>query len=381
MEMESGIHMNRVHRIRNGLLTFALLCLCLRMLPVKALAEDTGEERDSMVENILVAGGYFARDFAPDVLEYDVFLISYPYKSIVSVDLTDPRFAYHITGEDRITNNSSGNLVTVTVSDPLGQLETVEYRLTVFVGMDDREPVPWQGLSYLDVENGIFSPQFNRYRTEYYAIVENEVDSFAAAGVNFRLVDPDAVAEVECRGKLQADGTIPEGKRVQYAIRVTETDGSVKTYYLNLYRKAAAAAAIHDEAKLSNITINGGVVALEGFSPHQASYEVRVPRNVTQLDIQAYPAVRSHIVKVLGPRVMRTDGPVFVNLLVTSTVDPDVYSIYTLRLEYDSFLHTQRYTAFQLAASLLLVGAGCLWAGFLWGKGGRKGYQGRWQRE
>ena len=51
---------------------------------------------------------------------------------------------------------------------------------------------------------------------------------------------------------------------------------------------------------------------------------------------------------------MVTDGPVFVNILVTSPSE-DTFSIYTLRLEYDSFIYTERYTSFQMILYLIIA--------------------------
>ncbi len=348
-----------------------LICLCAPMFSLTAFAAGNQTHGNAMVANITAKNGYFVNDFDSDVYYYDVYLESYSYDEFISVELTDSRFEYTITGQDTIVNNSDGNLVTVSVYDPQGEYESVEYYLTVYVGPNAQTAIAWKGLTYLDVENGIFSPQFSRYRTTYYAILENNIETFETACVNYRVMNPDATVAVECRGELNEDGTIPEGKRVQYAIKVTEADGSSKTYYLNLYRKAAVTAAVNDDAKLAKITINGGAVELNGFSAHQASYDVKVPHTIAELNIQAYPQDRSQIVQVLGPTTMNTDAPVFVNVLVTSSVG-DACSIYTLRLEYDSFLHTERYTSFQLLSCILLTGAVCLCAGFICGRNARK---------
>lgn len=353
------------------LLSIILVSLCAPMLSLTAFAADNQANGNAMVTNITAQNGYFVNDFDSDVFYYDVYLESYSYEEFISVELTDSRFEYMITGQDTITNSSDGNLVTISVYDPQGEYESVEYYLTVYVGMNTQTAVEWKGLTYLDVENGIFSPQFSRYRTTYYAILENNIESFETAGVNYRAISPDATVKVECNSELNEDGTIPEGKRVQYAIRVTEADGTAKTYYLNLYRKAAVTTAVNDDAKLAKITINGGAVELNGFSAHQASYDIKVPYTITELNIQAYPQDRSQIVQVLGPTNMNADGPVFVNILVTSSVG-DACSVYTLRLEYDSFLHTERYTSFQLLTCILLAGAVGLCAGFLCGKNSRK---------
>ena len=341
------------------------LVLYTSMFTGNAFAEKgIKEENTGMVEGITVTDGYFINDFEPDVFYYDVYMASFAYNLSVSLNLTNPRFEYTISGNDTITADSnSENVVTISVYDPLGEYESVEYYLNIYVGLDSIEDIPWTGLSYLDVENGIFSPQFSRYRITYYAILENNVDSFEAAGVNYRTLNLDAAIEVNCRDELNEDGTIPEGKRVEYAIKVTESSGKSKTYYLNLYRKAQITSSISDTAVLSNIRINGGAVEVTGFAGHKSYYDVTVPKTVTNLDIQAYPVDRSDLVQVIGPVSMNEAEPIFVNILVTSPSE-ETYSIYTLRLSYDSFIYTEKYSAFQLLVYLLLTGVGLFVIGF-----------------
>ena len=342
-----------IKRLTNKIVRFITVSIMLSacLLPVTASAEQEG----NMVENIVVGDGFFLNEFEPDVYYYDVYLSKFTYNLSIVPELTDERFEYTIQGDDTINaEGDSGNLVTITVSDPLGEFETVDYELNIFVGADALENVKWTGLSYLDVENGIFSPQFSRYRITYYAILENDIDSFEAANVNWLTINPDAEVEMECRGELNDDGTIPEGSRVEYRIRVTETNGKSKSYYLNLYRKAHITSPISDTAVLSQIKINGGAVPVNGLSGHKSYYEVSVPKTITNLDIQAYPADRSDIVRVFGPTSMVTDGPVFVNILVTSPSE-DTFSIYTLRLEYDSFMYTEKYTSFQMILYLIIA--------------------------
>lgn len=305
-----------------------------------------------MVEKISVENGYFLNDFEPDVYYYDVIMSSFTYNLSVSVELADSRFKYEINGDDEITASSdSENIVTVSVYDTLGRYETIEYHLNIYVGNDAINSIPWTGLTYLDVENGIFSPQFSRYRITYYAILENNIKSFDEADVNYRTINQDATVEIKCRDELESDGTLKEGKRTEYELKVTESNGRSKTYYLNLYRKAHITSSLSDTAILSNIKINGGAVDV-GFSQHKAYYDVTVPKSVKNLDIQAYPADRSDIVQVIGAESMNDSQPVFVNILVTSPSE-DTYSIYTLRLSYDNFF-TPKISVFQLVINILM---------------------------
>ena len=333
----------------------AVLSVLFSMFLIQSVSAEKKDKPQYMVEKISVENGYFLNDFEPNVYYYDVIMSSFTYNLSVSVELTDSRFEYEISGDDEITASSdSENIVTVSVYDTLGRYETVEYQLNIYVGNDAIKSIPWTGLSYLDVENGIFSPQFSRYRITYYAILENNFKSFDEADVNYRTINPDASVEIKCRDELNSDGTLKEGKRTEFELKVTESDGRSKTYYLNLYRKAQITSSISDTAILSNIKINGGEVDV-GFSQHKAYYDVTVPKSVKNLDIQAYPADRSDLVQVIGAESMNGSQPVFVNILVTSPSE-DTYSIYTLRLAYDN-IFTPKYSTFQLIMFVILFGS------------------------
>ena len=233
-----------------------VLSVLFSFLFIQAAAAEKNDTKSYMVEKISVENGYFLNDFEPDVYYYDVIMSSFTYNLSVSVELTDSRFEYEVSGDDEITASSdSENIVTVSVYDTLGRYETVEYYLSIYVGNDAINSIPWTGLSYLDVENGIFSPQFSRYRITYYAILENNIKSFDAADVNYRTINPDATVEIKCRDELNSDGTLKEGKRTEFELKVTESSGRTKTYYLNLYRKAHITSSLSDTAILSNIKI------------------------------------------------------------------------------------------------------------------------------
>lgn len=313
-----------------------------------------------MVEKISIENGYFLNDFDPDVYYYDVIMSSLTNDVSVSVELTEPRFKYEISGDDEITEFSdSENIVTVSVYDTLGEYDTAEYHLNIYIG--DAAGSVWTGLSYLDVKNGNFSPQFSRYKITYYAILENNIKSFDEADVNYRTVNADAAIEIKCLDELNSDGTLKEGRRTEYELKVTESNGKSKTYYLNLYRKAYVTASLRDTATLSNIKINGDAVDV-GFSQYKTYYDLTVPKSVKNLDIQAYPADKNDIVQVIGAEEMNESQPVFVNILVTPPSE-DTYGIYTLRLSYAN-LFTPKFSVFQLVVCILLLGSVLFAIGF-----------------
>lgn len=76
-----------------------VLLAFFRLLVIHASAA----EKPYMVEKISVEGGYFLNDFQPDVHYYDVIMSSFTYNLSISVELTDSRFEYEISGDDEIT--------------------------------------------------------------------------------------------------------------------------------------------------------------------------------------------------------------------------------------------------------------------------------------
>ncbi len=210
-----------------------------------------------------------------------------------------------------------------------------------------------QGLSWLAVHNGIFSPVFSENRSTYYAILENWIDTFEAANVELRPYDEDAQVQIVCLDALNEDGTLPEGKRTNYMIIVTEENGETVRYYLKLYRKAAYTAPIDENHQLAKIQINGGAVEVPAFSGIKAYYEVTVPSSVTELDIQAYPADRSKMAYVINAPRLMPDEPVCVSILVKSSSGDEDFSIYTLILKREGFAQSKAYTGLQLAAAAL----------------------------
>ncbi len=207
-----------------------------------------------------------------------------------------------------------------------------------------------RGLSWLAVQKGVFSPIFTPQRNTYYAILENGIDSFEAAGVELRPFDPNARITTVCLDVLNEQGRLPEGRRVTYLITVEEGDQDVSRYYLKLYRKAAYTAPIQEGLELANITINGGAVEVPNFSGIKAYYEVDVLPG-EKLHIQAYPADRSKMATIVNAPKFMPDDPVCVSILVSGG-DGGEASVYTLVLRPQGFAVSERFTGFELLAAV-----------------------------
>lgn len=312
---------------------------------VEGNTQPTTQTIKSMVKNITVKGGKFTTDFKAGNYIYSVYLKEFQENLSVTVELNDKRFEYSMYGHKTLSKTSD-NVVIIKVTDPNGEYSDEKYTLNIFFDTI--------GLTYLDVENGIFSPQFDKFYTTYYAILQNNIDTFEAAKVNWKTANKDAVVEVECLDELNDDGTLPEGKRTDYNLKVCEADGTIKNYKLRLYRKSSTVSAIDEKALLASIKINGGSVEMPVFKQKQSFYDVIVPASIDNLDIQAYPADRSNMAQVIGNTAMRADEPVYITIVVTSE-KYDASSYYTLRCQYESAMFTKKHTDLELIAYTLFA--------------------------
>lgn len=307
-----------------------------------------------MVNDITVDGGTFTTNYKPGNYIYSIYFPEFQENIPVTLDLNDDRFQYTVKGNERLLREED-NVVIVTVTDPHGEYPDEKYTLNIF--FDTR------GLTYLDVENGIFSPQFDKFKSVYYAILENQIDTFDKAGVNWKTVNKDSVVEVECMGELNEDGTLPEGKRTQFKINVVESDGTSKDYRLLLYRKSSLVPSLDEHTLLESLKINGGAVNMtSSFKKMQAFYDVYVPTSATSVDIQALPEDKSNIVEVIGSTVMRQDQPIYITVKVSSD-SYGVSSYYTLRCQYDTALYSEKYTKLQVIFCALFGLAGGIMIG------------------
>ena len=337
------------------ILSFVMIFIIAFSFAITAYATETStqpttEAVTSMVKNITVKGGTFTTAFKAGNYTYSVYFKTFQENLDVSVELNNSRFEHTVNG-NKLLDRYEDNVIVIDVTDPNGEYSDEKYTLNIFFDTE--------GLTYLDVENGIFAPQFDKFHTTYYVILENNIDTFENAGVNWKTANKDAVVEVECLGELNEDGTLPEGKRTDYRLNIREADGTSKNYRLKLYRKTSMTSAIDESALLSNIKINGGAVEMPTFRQKQSFYDVIVPKSVDKLDVQAYPVDRSNIAEVIGNTVMEENRPIYITIKVTSN-KYGTSSYYTLRCQYDTMMYTEKHTDLQMiayASFALFVGA------------------------
>lgn len=332
--MKKNKYLKRIY-----IITYVIMAVLL--CPVTVWAAET--EGTSMVENISIESGTFLTEFRPGHTTYSVYFEEFQDPLTVNVQLKDDRFQYAVDGEEFL-DRYKDNVVVVDVTDPDGEYADEKYTFNIFF-----EAI---GFSYMGAENGILSPQFDKFHTNYYVVVENEIDTFDKVGLVWHTANKDAVAEVDCVGELNKDGTLPEGERTQYRITVREQDGTCNYYQLFIYRKASMVSALDDTALLENIKINGEKVEVPTFREDQSFYDIIVPSSVTELDIQAYPVDKRNYAEVIGSTIMKEDRPIYITIKVTSEIHAKE-SYYTLRCQYDTMIHTEKYTELQVSAFVL----------------------------
>jgi len=305
----------------------------------------------SMVKNISVEDGVFLTEFSPEKVEYSVYFEEF-YKNVeVDVELFDTRFQYEIEGNRLLEKNKKNNIV-VDVTDPQGEYEDERYTLQIVF-----ETV---GFTHMGAEKGILSPQFDKLHTNYYIVLENEIDTFEKIGLVWYTANKDAAVEIECKDELNEDGTLKEGERTQYTITVKESNGASVYYQLFVYRKESMVSALNDDALLENIKINGGAVKMTAFDTDRAFFDVFVPKTINKLDVQAYPVDKSNYVEVIGSTIMKEDTPIYITIRVVNEIK-EVESYYTLRCQYDTVSYTEKYTTLQVISyAICSLVVGCL---------------------
>lgn len=325
-----------------------MLCIMMSLLwPADVLAVNL--KNSSMVSNITIEGGTFSTEFKQGNDTYSVYLEEFQQNLTLNVELNDSRFQYTVEGENALSRDDD-NVVYINVVDPNGEYSDENYIINIFFEAS--------GLSYLGSEKGICSPQFDKFHSTYYVILEHDIDTFSAAGIVWNTVDKDATVRVECLDELNEDGTLPEGQRTKYCLTVHENDGTSKKYYIFLYRKASMVSSLDESVLLESIKINGGAVEMQTFSQGRSYYDVMVPPSITQLDIQAYPVDKRNVVEVIGSTIMKENEPIYITIKVSSEENKKE-SYYTLRCEYDTATHTKKFTKLEILASIffgLVVG-------------------------
>ncbi len=146
-------------------------------------------------------------------------------------------------------------------------------------------------LKSLDISGYTLSPRFNSNNTTYNMTVKNNINS-----LNVSAIANDPNAKVVVTG----NSGWKEGNNV-IRITVTAQDGSEKVYIVNVNKKAADEQPSNksDNNFLSNIIVNDGELT-PSFDKNTNSYSIKVPNDVTKLDLKAIVEDNKAIINITG---------------------------------------------------------------------------------
>ena len=300
------------------LITVSIL-LCIRV----------NAESVSLLKDLDVTNGFMIQ-FDKDTLFYTVELDegeSLP--QIVAVPKNDD-CTVKIDGAEQKVFPGTEQTVTVSANDTQGNFVT--YTLKVYAKGEKG------GLKFLRCLNGIMSPQYRDSARNFYIILPNE---YSRAELDIRTID-DA-AKVEIIG----NENLAEGKRKRAILNITDSEGVKYEYALYIYREAKVSSGINRSFLLSDIQINNDLVPIE-FEQTKGYYRIRVPQNVTKLDVKAVAEERNNIVEIAGTDVV-TDAEHNIMTITVSNPDDESLgkSIYVLDFFHDSYMTTPKYSEFQ----------------------------------
>ena len=181
-------------------------------------------------------------------------------------------------------------------------------------------------LKSLNASGYNLNPSFNPNTSSYTINVQNSVD-----GLNFTAIPNSDKATVEITGNT--------GWKVgvnTVMITVTAENGSKQTYTVNVIRakNAEADKAKKEEKKsdnnyLSNLISHDGAISPD-FDKNKTSYSVKVPKDVTKLNLTATPEDEKAKVEIFGNENFEIGKTTQVTIVVTA--EDGSKRIYTLNV-------------------------------------------------
>lgn len=160
--------------------------------------------------------------------------------------------------------------------------------------------------SYLDsLEVNIegLSPEFNKYTTQYYLIVDLEVED-----IEVKAIAEDNKAKVSITGNRYLE----EGENIIYIV-VTAEAGNTTTYVINVTKVDDLERA---NANLKNLSIKGFNL-YPSFKSNIYGYNLTINELVRQLEILAEPENESATIEITGNENL-IEGDNIIKIIVTA---------------------------------------------------------------
>jgi LPXTG-motif cell wall-anchored protein len=160
------------------------------------------------------------------------------------------------------------------------------------------ETIPTTDLANINVSPGSLSPTFNP-ETTLYTVEVDENTNFMAISVN--TIDPTATVSIQ-----GIEGTSSEvklvGETTRIEVKVFATDGSVKSYIVEVKKKTSPTSPDTVNVQLKNIVLKGATLQ-ERLDPANATIKVVIPKGAKSFHLTAIPVDSRAIVMINGKLV------------------------------------------------------------------------------
>ena len=158
-------------------------------------------------------------------------------------------------------------------------------------------------LNSLEVNIEGLSPEFNKYTTQYYLIVDLEVED-----IEIKAIAEDNKAKVSITGNRYLE----EGENIIYIV-VTAEAGNTTTYVINVTKVDDLERA---NANLKNLSIKGFNL-YPSFKSNIYGYNLTINELVRQLEILAEPENESATIEITGNENL-IEGDNIIKIIVTA---------------------------------------------------------------
>lgn len=158
-------------------------------------------------------------------------------------------------------------------------------------------------LNSLEVNIEGLSPEFNKYTTQYYLIVDLEVED-----IEVKAIAEDNKAKVSITGNRYLE----EGENIIYIV-VTAEAGNTTTYVINVTKVDDLERA---NANLKNLSIKGFNL-YPSFKSNIYGYNLTINGLVRQLEILAEPGNESATIEITGNENL-IEGDNIIKIIVTA---------------------------------------------------------------
>lgn len=249
---------------------------------------------DATLSSLTVDSGTLTPSFDKDTVNYEVIVPNEVENLGITAITTSDAASTSVTGNTSLQVGTNTANITVTAEDGTLKVYTIEIL---------RQPSSnnfLSSLSVTDSNNKEYIETFLKTKLDYNVTVENNIDKVTIDGIR---EDSDSVL------KGTGEKTLDIGNN-SFEITVTSASGIVRTYVVNVNRKA------NSNAFLSSLEVVGQTLS-PVFNKNQLSYTVNVDSTIEKVQINAVSEVNTSTINGTGEFTLVTGTNNF-NIDVTS---------------------------------------------------------------